>query len=89
MGNSGWRGLDDTRLDRLFEKPRTFEAELDDGPLGDPSDLSSWISDFEGHHLRLSRIEGVDGPTFALHLDGEPMGELDRLPENWKIAGLL
>ena len=93
MNNSGWRGLDDTRLDRLFEGPRTFRAEMaalgeQGGHEGEISDMSSWVCDFEGHQLRLAEISSPEGRVFALDLDGEPIGELDRFPAGWKIEGL-
>lgn len=87
-GNSGWRGLDDTRLDRLFENKRTFRRELEGELLNEATEQSSWISDFEGHHLRVAEVLALEGRVFAVYLDGEPVGELEELPANWKIDAL-
>jgi hypothetical protein len=91
---SGWRALDDRRLDLLFENPRDFAAELSEID-GDPRALiaeasetpQSWRSDFEGHLLRLVHEEGDGGMVFGLYLDGEPVGTLEALPPGWILEG--
>lgn len=91
---SGWRALDDRRMELLFGNPRRFRAELA-GLDGDPRAVfaeageipQSWQSNFEGHLLRIVREQDDKGLVFGLYLDGEPIGTLEDLPPGWQLDG--
>ena len=77
--SSGWRALEDARLERLFSNPCRFRA-ISVSEEGRELELGA---SFESHLLRVLVNEDPELPSYTLIVDGEPVGDLDRWPPNW------